>query len=149
MISTRDFNYNDADYNFTYKILVNRYQDKKTLIEGVSPDILPTYEQHKDNIKTFNVIRILCIGNQEVGFGYVTGKNIFGFFYVMSLLKHALKTTGIHHSDFSAFFFKDILSRAPKNTPLIAHVSVNNKLANKTAARLCKHVANTYVYINE
>jgi hypothetical protein len=156
MIITRDFNFNDEkDYEFAYSILQNRYSAPETIITNITPNCLPTYEEHKRNIKTFfNILRIGIIGDISIGMGYIDKKNYVGFFYERSNLKAALKKYNIKGIDLSKFFLNTILSLAPKQTTLFARVSSKNSLANKTALRLMTLISrtstyNTYSYSNE
>jgi hypothetical protein len=108
---------------------------------------LPTYSEHKDKIiNNFKVLKIGYVYDIKIGFGYIDNKNFVGFFYCLQNLKKAIKQYKIKDFDFSDYFLKNILACSKKNEPLFAHVSVNNLLANKTANRLMKHIANVYVY---
>jgi len=155
MTSTREFNFSEEDFRFTYEILLKRYSDTSTLIKGVTPLTVPSYEEHKNNIKTkFSILRIALLNNDPIGIGYIDKTNIVGFFYHFTRLKYILKNLKIKNLDLSEYYLKTILSYGPKDTTLYARVSVNNKLANKTASRLMKFVSgtdthNTYSYINE
>jgi hypothetical protein len=156
MISTREFNFDDeADCKFAYDILQDRYAHPETLIHGLTPLNIPTYEEHKRNIKTrFSVFRIAMISTYNIGLCYIDIRNYVGFFYNRQALREALKATKIKDIDISKFYLTDTLSRAPKNTLLIAQVSSKNKLANRTASRLMKLVSRsntciTYNYVNK
>jgi hypothetical protein len=148
MIYIKAFNTNnEEDFLFSYEILKNRYSKGFSLIEGITPKCLPSYEEHKENIlKKFKILRILFINEYKVGLGYIDNKNFVGFFYYLQNLKKAIKAYKIKGFDFSNFYLKEVLSLGNKDEPLFAHVGIDNKLANKTASRLMKQIANTYIY---
>jgi len=155
MLSIREFNFSDEeDYKFTYEILLRRYSNPDSLIEGITPMEIPTYVEHKNNIKVrFIVMKIALLNNYPVGIGYIDRNNLVGFSYHYSKLKTALRTVKERDIDFSEFYLKAILSFADNN-PLFAQVSTRNKLGNRTASRLMKLVSktnthNTYTYNNE
>jgi len=50
IIITRDFNYDESDFLFTYELLKNRYASSKSIIKYVTPSKLPSYEEHKNFI---------------------------------------------------------------------------------------------------
>jgi hypothetical protein len=156
MVSSRDFNFsNEEDCEFAYEILQQRYLKTETVISGHTPPIMPSYIEHKNNLKTlFKTLRIALIDDIKVGLGYIDKKDYVGFFYEKNNLKKALKNNRTLNIDFSKFFLQNILSFAPLNTKLYARVSNKNKLANITASRLMSLVSNsehynTYMYTNE
>jgi hypothetical protein len=148
MIYIKAFNTNnEEDFLFSYEILKKRYSNNTSLIEGITPQSIPSYEEHKVNIlKKFKILRVGFIYEYKIGLGYIDNKNFVGFFYDLQNLKKAIKTYRIKDFDFSSFFLKEILALGNKDEPLFAHVGINNKLANNTASRLMKQIANTYIY---
>ena len=148
MIYIKAFNVKDEeDFLFSYEILKKRYSNNSSLIEGITPKNIPSYEEHKENIlKRFKILRVCFIHEYKIGLGYIDNKNFVGFFYNLQNLKKAIKAYKIKDFDFSNFFLKEILALGDKDEPLFAHVGMNNKLANKTASRLMRQIANTYIY---
>lgn len=148
MTHIKPFNTNDEqDFLFSYEILKKRYSGNASLIEGITPKCLPSYEEHKVNIlKKFKILRVGFVHEYKIGLGYIDNKNFVGFFYNLQNLKKAIRTYKIKDFDFSNFFLNAILALGNKDEPLFAHVGINNKLANKTASRLMKQIANTYIY---
>lgn len=148
MIYTKEFNFeSNDDYVFSYEILKKRYSSINTLIKGITPSALPSFDEHKNNIKNnFLVYRIGYIDSTPIGLGYIDKNNYVGFFYNFKNLKPFLKLKSFKGIDFSEFFLRDVLSHASKGTVLFARVSRNNTLANKTANRLMTYCSSTSAY---
>jgi len=102
MIYIKAFNVKDEeDFLFSYEILKKRYSNNASLIEGITPKSIPSYEEHKENIlKRFKIIRVCFIHEYKIGLGYIDNKNFVGFFYNLQNLKKAIRAYKIKDFDF-------------------------------------------------
>lgn len=147
IISTRDFNFTEDDFQFTYDILKKRYNNKKSLIKYITTSILPSYQQHKDNIYKFKKL-IICLANDmKIGFCTIDSKNYVGYFYSYKGLKNASKLyPELLKKDLSSIFFYALAKSQPVGTILLANISSENNIANKTASKFMQHIGSIYAY---
>lgn len=142
----RELNGTENDIMFSYEILKNRYNNVNSLIKYVTNPELPSYEEHKNNIKNnFKHFLIGSIHNIDMGLCYIDNKNYLGYFYDFKKLKQIFKKyPSIKHVNLSDIFFYKLSRIMPKGTILFAAISSKNTVANITVSKYMEHISNLY-----